>query len=67
MKPCWWDRGLTEAGAHLADRILEAMMGLMSNAGPAVAETVLLEAKFRLYELPNRTKAFQRKYLKENA
>ena len=66
MKPCWRDHGLTEDGASRADRILEAMVGLVSNAGPVVADVVLREAAFRILELPNRTLAYQRKYLKEN-
>lgn len=44
MKPCWRDRGLTEDGAAYADRILEAMIGLVANAGPEVAQIVLFEA-----------------------
>jgi hypothetical protein len=67
MKKCWRDRGLTEDGALRADRILEAMMGLVANAGPSVADIVLREAVFRLEVLPNRTIVYQRKYLKENS
>ena len=67
MKPCWYLRGLTEEGASRADRIVEAMMGLVANAGPEIAEVALREAVFRIVELPGRTEAYRRKYLKENA
>ena len=66
MKPCWHTAGLTESGAKLADRILEAMIGLVANAGPGVTEVVLREAIFRVEVLPIQSKAYQIKYLKEN-
>lgn len=66
MKPCWYARGLTEEGASRADRIVEAMVALVSNAGPEIAQVALYEAVFRIVELPGRTDAYQRKYLKEN-
>lgn len=66
MKPCWRDRGLTEEGARHADRILEAMIGLVENAGGEITKVVLNEAVFRLVELPSRTEAFRRKYQREN-
>ena len=67
MKPCWYDRGLTEKGATRADRILEAMMSLVADASPEIAEVALREAVFRIVELPGRTEAYRWKYLKENA
>ena len=67
MKPCWFQAGLTKDGAARADRILEAMIALVENAGPEVARVVLDEAKFRVVDLPTRSATFQRKYLKENS
>ena len=66
MKPCWRDYGLTEEGASCADRILEAMLALVENAGPDVSVIALREAVFRIRDLPTRSAAYQRKYLKEN-
>jgi hypothetical protein len=42
MKPCWLQSGLTEEGVACADRILEAMIALVENAGPQVARVVAL-------------------------
>lgn len=64
MKRCWRDHGLTEEGARRADRIVEAMVALVADAGSEIAQIALYEARFRVEELPTRTKAYQRQYMK---
>lgn len=67
MKPCWYEMGLTEAGAQRADRALEVMTAAVILAGSEdLARAVLREAGFRLFDLPKRTEAFQKRYLTEN-
>jgi hypothetical protein len=66
MKPCWRDRGLTGRWAALADKALPDVTRLIEKFGRAAVETATKEAVFRIYELPLRTKAFEKKYLKEN-
>lgn len=67
MKPCWEDAGLTEAGAQFADHAIEAMLRAVSACGSEeIANAVFWEACWRLYELPKRTAAYRKKYLREN-
>jgi len=66
MKPCWRDRGLTEAGARQADSALPVMLDIISRIDMDIARIALEEARFRLYELPTRTAAYRRQYIKDN-
>lgn len=67
MKPCWKELGATEAGATLADLALPELVALVADLGAKVVEMALKEAKFRVEELPQRTKRYQKQYLKENS
>ena len=68
MKPCWKEKGLTEKGASYADAALNTMLKAVETAfNNQVAKDVFDEACFRLFILPQRTKAYQRKYMKDNS
>ena len=66
MKPCWRDRGMTEAGAALADSVLADMQAIVDRVGFDVAYVAMYEAKFRKDDLPKRTDEYRRRYLKAN-
>lgn len=66
MKPCWRDAGLTEEGARQAEEILPALIPLVERFGAGMVETALKEAKFRVFELPRRTREYQSRYRREN-
>jgi hypothetical protein len=66
MKPCWRDMGLLEPTAKAADRILEAMIVLVTHAGYDAVKSAFDEAVFRVNVLPSRTVAYQRQYLRTN-
>jgi len=67
LKPWHRDAGIGAAGAKLAEEALPLLMRACSVLGdPGFAERVLREAEFRVFELPRRSPAFQKKYLAEN-
>ena len=66
MKPCWKSHGLTKKGAALADSVLPEVQALMDRVNAEVLKVVLQEATFRKYDLPLRSAAYQRQYLKDN-
>jgi hypothetical protein len=66
MKPCWKDGGLTEEGAALVDSVLAEVQALVDRVGEEAVKIALQEATFRKRELPLRTEAYRRQYLKEN-
>lgn len=56
--------GLTDDGARLAEQALPLMMDAVKLVGAELAHVVLMEAVYRLVELPKRTKGYQRAYLR---
>lgn len=66
MRPCWRHRGMTEAGAALADKALPAVLALAEQVGSEAVQVALYEAFFRLKDLPERTAEYRTRYLEEN-
>jgi hypothetical protein len=74
MKPCWKEHGLGERGATAADVVVGELCSVLKDLCveyPSVmaedlAKVAFKEACFRVFELPKRSPAFQKKYLKEN-
>jgi hypothetical protein len=66
MKPCWRNRGLTENGAKIVDRVLPDVMMLVQRDGAETVRIALEEAEFRVRDLPRLTPAYQKQYLNEN-
>lgn len=58
----WKQHGVGTAGHDKCDETFELMRQAVTIAGPELAKIVFREAEFQVFELPNRTPEFRRKY-----